>query len=369
MTGSGTGEQGRVAVVLGTRPELIKLAPVVDALAATERFELTLVHTEQHYDEELSGVFFDTLGLPEPTHRLDVGSGSHAAQTGRAIAEIGACLADDAPTFTLALGDTNTVLATAVAAAQLPTTFGHVEAGLRSFDRSMPEEINRVLADHVAALLFAPTDTAADNLAAEGLTDGVHVVGNTVVDACRRHRTVAQRESTVGRALGLDPADAVVLATIHRPHNTDDAVRLRTTLQALDSASVPVVCPLHPRTEAAVEAVGYAPSEALRFVEPLDYLDFLALLDAATVVVTDSGGVQEEASVLETPCLTVRPNTERPETVTAGVNELVSPASLSDRLAALLDDEAARTAMTGHPDLYGDGRAAERIVATLGRQL
>jgi UDP-N-acetylglucosamine 2-epimerase (non-hydrolysing) len=214
----------------------------------------------------------------------------------------------------------------------------------------------------VSDWLFAPTATAVDNLAAEGITEGVVETGNTVVDACLRHRELAASSSDVLDRFDLAP-DEYVLSTIHRPRNTDDETRLRTVLETLDAADRPVVLPAHPRLQQALDGLGYDPTGSLRVVDPLDYLDFLALLAAARVVVTDSGGVQEEASILEVPCLTVRPNTERPETVDAGVNELVDPTDLDDRLRAVAGDE--RHEMTGAPTLYGDGEAARRIVDTL----
>ncbi|MFC6836861.1 non-hydrolyzing UDP-N-acetylglucosamine 2-epimerase [Halomarina ordinaria] len=354
-----------LVVVVGTRPEIIKMAPVIRAAEGT--FERYLVHTGQHYDAEMSGAFFEALDLPAPDENLEIGSGTQGEQTSQALVGVERLLLEREPAAAVALGDTNAVLSTALAASKLSTTFGHVEAGLRSFDRTMPEEVNRVVADHVADLSFAPTEQAVSHLRDEGVTEGVHETGNTVVDACHEHAPLAAERSDVLERFGLD--GDYVAATIHRPHNTDDAERLRAVVDALDGASVPVVFPAHPRTQRVLADLDYEPSGSLRLVDPLDYLDFLKLMDHARVVVTDSGGIQEEASVLEVPCLTVRPNTERPETVEAGVNELVEPAELSARLETLLTDADARDAMTGHPDLYGDGDAGERIVAALDAAL
>ncbi|MFC5368243.1 non-hydrolyzing UDP-N-acetylglucosamine 2-epimerase [Salinirubrum litoreum] len=372
-----TADRPTALLVVGTRPELVKMAPVCRALSDAD-WRVRLVHTGQHYDEALSDTFFETLGLPTPETNLGVGSGSHAAQTARTMVGVERLLdgspttdanspADaDPPTVVLAQGDTNAVVGTALATCKTPVPFAHVEAGLRSGDRAMPEEVNRIVADQVADLLFAPTDEARDSLRREGVADRptqqVHVTGNTVVDACLAHRTVAERESSVLAALGLTPGE-FVLATIHRPRNTDDHPRLRRIVGALDGAPFPVVLPAHPRTRRAMESAGIRPTGALRVTDPLDYLDFLRLLDTARVVVTDSGGVQEEASALETPCLTVRPHTERPETVAAGVNELVSPAELAGRLRTVFETDA--ESMVGATDLYGDGRAGERIVGLL----
>jgi UDP-N-acetylglucosamine 2-epimerase (non-hydrolysing) len=349
-----------VVAVVGTRPEIIKMAPVLRALEASP-LSYRLVHTNQHYDAEMSGTFFETLSLPAPDDDLEVGSASQAEQTAAGLVGVAGVLREAAPGVVLAQGDTNAVLSTALATSKLPPAFGHVEAGIRSFDRTMPEEVNRVVADHVADLAFAPTDVAAGHLADESVAAAVHVTGNTVVDACREHAAIAAERSDVLERLDL-VAGEYVAATIHRPGNTDDPERLRTVVTALDDADFPVVLPAHPRTKSAIEAAGLSPTGSLRLVEPLGYLDFLELERNARVVVTDSGGVQEEASILEVPCLTVRPNTERPETVDAGVNELLEPEALAERLAAVYGDDALHDAMTGHPELYGDGRAGERIV-------
>jgi len=353
-----------VLAVVGTRPELVKMAPVLRALDSQPATEPRLLHTGQHYDAELSGEFFDVLGLPEPAVNLDVGSTGGAQQTADGLVGIDADIAQREPAAVLTLGDTNAVLAATLAGAKRDTLVGHIEAGLRSYDRTMPEEVNRVVADHLSELLFAPTESAVANLAGEGIEVGVTQTGNTVVDACLDHAPVAREQSDARSRFGVE-SDGYALATIHRPHNTEAPDRLRAILGALDGAPIPVVLPAHPRTETTIEALGVEPDGSLRLAEPQGYLDFLALLDGAHVVVTDSGGVQEEASVLETPCLTVRPNTERPETVEAGVNELVEPSNLATRLRALATDADARAAMTGHPDLYGDGQAGERIVDAL----
>ncbi len=357
-----------VLVVVGTRPELVKMAPVVRALEDHEELSFELVHTGQHYDEELSDTFIETLGLPEPSRYLGVGSASHSRQTADALAAIGETIAETDPEAVLAQGDTNTVLAAALAASKSSAKFGHVEAGIRSFDRSMPEEVNRVLADHVVDWAFAPTEAAADNLASEGIEDDetVFVTGNTVVDACRRYSAVAEQESTVLDEFDLTPGEYVV-ATIHRQRNTDETDRLGEIMEALDGADAPVVLPAHPRLRNALEASDVRPEGSLRLIDPLGYLDFLRLQSAARLVVTDSGGIQEEAAVLEVPCLTVRPNTERPETVEAGVNELVAPADLAERLAAVYESEA--DSMVGEPDLYGDGDAGERVAEILATDL
>lgn len=381
-------DQIEVVTVVGTRPEIIKMAPVIRSLRSDPRFHCYLAHTNQHYDVQMSETFFTALDLPAPDENLQIGSGSHGVQTAAGIIGIETLLKQREPVVVLAQGDTNAVLSTAIAASKLPTTFGHIEAGIRSYDWSMPEEVNRVVADHVADVAFAPTDVAAANLADEGIQDRVYVTGNTVVDSCLSHLELANERSTILSDLDLTPG-AYAVATIHRPQNTDDPERLRRIVSTLDSVSFPVVFPAHPRTSRMIERIGYEPDEnvhliepsrhvqswrpvhpprssgSLRVVEPAGYLDFLALEANARVIVTDSGGIQEEASILQVPCLTVRPNTERPETVDAGVNTLLEPGDLHAELLDVFENDDRHDAMTGHPDLYGDGETAERILDTL----
>lgn len=355
-----------VTIVVGTRPEFIKMSPVIEAIESSDDFRLRLVHTGQHYDESLSDTFFETFDLPTPDEHLGIGSGSHAEQTAEALVEIERDVVETDPDVVLAQGDTNAVASAALATAKTTVRFGHVEAGIRSFDRSMPEEVNRVVADHLSDLRFAPTTTALENLTNEGITEGVYVTGNTVVDAYRTRYRDADRSTSVRERFGVEPNDYVV-ATIHRPHNTDDPERLRTILAALDDHLAPVIFPAHPRTQKAIERIGFEPDGTLEIHPPADYLDFLDVLANARVAVTDSGGVQEEAAVLEVPCITVRPNTERPETVRAGVNELVEPSSLFERLQAVYESEY--ESMVGATALYGDGTAGEQIVGVLRDEL
>jgi|AntDeeMinimDraft_6_1070357.scaffolds.fasta_scaffold00165_2 UDP-N-acetylglucosamine 2-epimerase (non-hydrolysing) len=350
-----------IAVVLGTRPEIIKMAPVVRAIEETPSLSLRLIHTDQHYDQELSGSFFEVLELPNPDDHLEVGSGTQGEQTATGLVGIESLLVDREPAAVLAQGDTNAVLSTALAASKLPVLFGHLEAGIRSFDESMPEEINRIVADDVADLLFAPTDDAALNLRAEGIEDGVHVTGNTVVDACHEHASIAAEKSTIHEELGVTAGEYVV-ATIHRPFNIDDFDRLGTIIQQLSALHCDVVFSAHPRTQEALVRADIPVADTVYIIDPVDYLDFLALQSTARVIVTDSGGIQEEASVLDVPCVTVRPNTERPETIEAGVNTLVKPSDITATVNQLIQDDAAHEVMTGYPDLYGDGESGARIV-------
>lgn len=357
-----------IVIVVGTRPEIIKMAPVIRELSRSDEITCYLAHTDQHYDDSLSGSFFSTLELPDPDEHLAVGSGTHHAQTARGIDAVGTLIEERNPEAVLAQGDTNAVLSTAIATSKTSSAFGHIEAGLRSFDWTMPEEINRTVADTVADFAFAPTESAIENLRNEGREESAYMTGNTIVDACLAHEPIAQQKSTILSELGVEP-DSYVVATVHRPFNTDHEERLTRILSSLDDLSVPVVFPVHPRTQAAIDAVAFTPSNSLTLVDPLDHLDFLKLLTNSLSVVTDSGGVQEEASILEVPCLTVRPNTERPETVEAGVNRLVHPDKLHAELETLPSDSAELAAMTGSHDLYGDGNAGRRIVETLVSQL
>jgi UDP-GlcNAc3NAcA epimerase len=361
----GTGSRGRyvmrILTVVGTRPQFVKAFPVSRALR--ERHEEVLVKTGQHYDPELSAVFFDELGIPAPDYDLGVGSDTHAAQTARMLAELGDIIAAEAPDIVLVYGDTNSTLAAAIAAAKLEPPLAHVEAGLRSFDRGMPEEVNRIVTDHVADLLFAPGDTAVDNLAAEGITEGVHVVGDVTHDALRWARRAAKDSSDVHETLELTP-DEYVLATVHRARNTDDHARLASIVDGLSRAPLPVVLPAHPRTVAALKAAGLLEraQEALQMTDPVGYLDFVRLLDGATTVATDSGGVQKEAFFLRTPCVTLREETEWVETVASGWNTLVG--ADADAIArALTETHTPEERQTP----YGDGHAAPAIRDVLER--
>ncbi|ESP86900.1 non-hydrolyzing UDP-N-acetylglucosamine 2-epimerase [Candidatus Halobonum tyrrellensis] len=353
-----------VCIVLGTRPELVKLAPVIRA-CERRGVDYSLVHTGQHYSRALDGVFFDDLSIPEPDHHLGVGSGSHAEQTGEMIEAVEAVVADEDPEIVVVQGDTNSSLAGGVVASKLPTTLAHVEAGLRSYDREMPEEVNRVLVDHVADSLLAPTERARENLRAEGLPDErIVVTGNTVVDAVREHARVAADRSTVLDDVGVEAGEFLLL-TAHRQENVDDPDRFGRLLEGVaryaDRVGLPVVYPVHPRAAERIESSGVDVPDAIRTVEPLRYLDFLRLEDDAALVFTDSGGVQEEACVLGTPCVTLRDSTERPETVTVGANRVagVDPESVVAAAEAMCD----RPGDWENP--FGDGDAADRVLDAL----
>ncbi|MFC6721131.1 non-hydrolyzing UDP-N-acetylglucosamine 2-epimerase [Halobacteriaceae archaeon SHR40] len=357
-----------IAVILGTRPEIIKLAPVIRA-CEENKIPCTLIHTGQHYSDSLDSVFFDQLGLPDPDYNLEVGSASHGQQTGEMLIGIEEVLEEVSPETVLVQGDTNSVLAGAIAASKLDVDLGHVEAGLRSNDRKMPEEINRVLADHAADTLFAPTRQSRENLLAEGIPDSrIEVTGNTVVDALYRNRELAAETSTVLDELGVDDRE-FFLMTLHRQENVDDPELFEALLfgasRAADKHGVDVIYPIHPRAEKRLEEFGLDVPEPIRVVEPQEYLDFIRLEDAATLVMTDSGGVQEEACILGTPCVTLRDSTERPETVSVGANVLADhdPATI----IASVDQMIERDSDWENP--FGDGDAGERILQSVQPQL
>jgi len=353
----------RVLSVVGARPQFVKAFPVSRALRPTH--EEVLVHTGQHYDHELSEVFFEELDLPRPTYNLGVGSDSHAVQTADVMTALDGTLDEEHPDVVLVYGDTNSTLGAALVAAKRDVPLAHVEAGLRSFNRAMPEEINRVLTDHCADFCFAPSDRAVETLAAEGITSGVYRTGDVTYDALLAVRDRARERSTVVDQLGHEPGE-YVLATVHRAANTDDHDRLSAILDGLESAPLPVVFPAHPRTVNALRAADRldAARRALDFVEPVGYLDFVALLAGAERVATDSGGVQKEAFYLDTPCLTLRDETEWVETVACGWNVLVG--ADTDAIATALRRDFDRSEK---PTPYGDGTSAETMVEILAAEL
>jgi UDP-GlcNAc3NAcA epimerase len=349
----------KIVSVVGARPQFIKAASVSRVLRRVSRE--VLVHTGQHYDQEMSAIFFSELHIPMPDYNLEVGSGPPGWQTGQMLIRIEEVLLEEKPDWVLVFGDTNSTLAGALAAVKLHIPVAHVEAGLRSFNRLMPEEHNRVLTDHTADLLFCPTQTAMENLTCEGITRGIHLVGDVMYDALIYNITLAEQRSDVLCRLGLSPG-AYALATVHRPHNTDDLDRLRAILAALEEIGVDgrIVFPAHPRTRRAMDALGYQSSPSLEIIEPVGYLDMLMLEKHARLILTDSGGVQKEAYLFGIPCLTLREETEWVETVDAGWNYLVG----ADR-ASIVHAAREFRPVGSPPPLFGDGQASKRIVTLL----
>ena len=344
----------RVLTVVGARPQFVKAAPVSHALAQAGVEEI-LVHTGQHFDVEMSQVFFDELNIPAPRYNLEVHGGGHGEMTGRMLIALEPVVREERPDVLLIYGDTNSTLAGALVAAKLHIPIAHVEAGLRSFNRRMPEEINRILADQVSSLLLCPTRTAIENLAAEGITRGVHHVGDVMYDATLLATDIALRRSNILAQLGVE-AGAYAMATVHRAENTDDAARLARVLAWLreQARAQPVVFPIHPRTKARAEELGLS-FEGLVTCGPVGYLDMARLLNGAVAVFTDSGGVQKEAYFHRKPCVTLRDETEWVETIECGWNRLWG-----------VPDYSARREIED----YGQGRAAgiivEHLLASLG---
>lgn len=354
--------------VVGARPNLPKIAPLMREMKRRPEIEPILVHTGQHYADELDGIFFRQMGIPAPHTNLKVGSASHAVQTAEVLKRIEPVLLDQEPDLVLVVGDVNSTVAVSLAAVKLGMRVAHVEAGLRSFDRSMPEEINRVLTDALADYLFVTEQDAIENLIREGRPrENIFFVGNVMIDSLH-HSLPLANESKIGLELGLANdsiwRDFAVL-TLHRPSNVDSADKLTELLDAMNSIAerLPVIFPVHPRTEQRLIQAGIRKRSALRLIQPLGYLDFLCLLSHATVVLTDSGGIQEETTALGVPCLTLRENTERPVTVSEGTNLLVG--TDPDRIiGAVLDSLVSKGKVGRIPPLW-DGHAAQRIVDTL----
>ncbi|MDQ7066357.1 MAG: UDP-N-acetylglucosamine 2-epimerase (non-hydrolyzing) [candidate division KSB1 bacterium] len=358
----------RIVNVVGARPNFMKIAPIVSAIEQRTDMESILVHTGQHYDHVMSDLFFNQLGLPRPDIYLGVGSGSHGEQTGKIMIEFEQVLQDVQPDLVLVVGDVNSTIACGLVAVKMGIKLAHVEAGLRSFDRTMPEEINRVLTDQISDYLFITERSAFENLMNEGIAENkIHFVGNVMIDTLLRHRENAA-SSAVLDELGLEPRQ-FILVTLHRPANVDDPRILEKLLQVLGmlSRDMPVVFPVHPRTRKQVQQFGFEELvrqyPGLRLIEPLGYLDFLKCMDNAKFVLTDSGGIQEETTVLGVPCITARDNTERPVTVTQGTNVVVgrNPERILQEARKILQGNWKRGQI---PELW-DGKAAERIVDIL----
>jgi len=354
----------KIISVVGARPQFIKAAAVSRVLRKTQGVREILVHTGQHYDNNMSEVFFEELEIPRPDYNLGIGSATHGAQTGRMLEAIEEVLFKEKPDWVLVYGDTNSTLAGALAAVKLHIPVAHIEAGLRSFNRCMPEEINRVLTDHAADILFAPTETAEKNLQREGIpVERIKLVGDVMYDAALYYGKKAERQSQILNRLGLEPKE-YILATIHRAENTDNSQRLHAIFDGFAEVAqeIKVVLPLHPRTRAALMQAGLYDevTQNICLIEPVGYLDMVMLEKNALFIATDSGGVQKEAFFYRVPCLTLREETEWVELVELGWNRVVPPTSKEQVSAGIRENLQLSGGLGGHP--YGDGKAAEGIV-------
>lgn len=365
----------KIVTIVGARPQFIKAAAVSRAIAEHNKMSAAhtitekIVHTGQHYDENMSQVFFDELRIPPPMINLEVGSGSHGRQTALMLERIERILMDEKPDLVLIYGDTNSTLAGALAAVKLHIPVAHVEAGLRSFNRCMPEEINRLVADHLSTLLFCPTDAATQNLAREGITKGVHQVGDVMYDSVLFNAGLAEQSSTIMQRLGLT-RKSFYLATIHRAENTDDTKRMDGILSAFGQIDLPGVLPMHPRTRRILGKKLANIGRNVRVINPVTYLDMLMLEKNARVVLTDSGGVQKEAYWFNVPCITLRDETEWIELVRVGCNQVVGAESSAILAAVAKAEEKVDKELTADAaELYGDGHSAEQIIAILGNHL
>lgn len=337
----------KLLTIVGARPQFVKLAPLVAPME--QRCQSVLVHTGQHYDQDMSDSFFEEFGLPIPNYCLNVGSGSHGEQTGQMMQRLEPILQQERPNWVIVFGDTNSTLAGALVAAKLGIPLAHVEAGLRSFNRSMPEEINRVVADHLSSLLFCPTATAVAHLAREGISKGVHLVGDIMVDAVR---------SSLEKECNFPvPKSPFLLLTLHRAETTEHPQQLKSLLELLDQQPEPVIFPCHPRTRKVLREISYEPAGAVRIGSPVGHRELLELARQARMVLTDSGGLQKEAYLVGTMCVTLRSETEWVETVDAGWNRVVG-------LDPKLVEEALKASPPSRPrpDLYGDGKTARHIL-------
>jgi UDP-N-acetylglucosamine 2-epimerase (non-hydrolysing) len=353
----------KLSIILGTRPEIIKMSSVIRK-CKQEGLDFFILHTGQHYSYNMDRIFFEKLHLPEPRFNLEIGSGSHGLQTGRMIIEIEKILVKEAPDVVLVQGDTNTVLAGAIAASKMGIKIGHVEAGLRSYDNTMPEEVNRRLADHCSDYLFAPTEKSKGILVNEGISLAkIFVTGNTIVDAVYQNLKIANNSGNILEDLGLEEKK-YFLVTAHRQENVDNLENLKEIMKGLKRVSekfgLPIIFPIHPRTKKNMEEFKIK-FDFLTLIEPVDFLDFLKLESKAKLILTDSGGVQEESCILGVPCVTMRENTERPETIEVGSNLLagIDESRILDSVECMLNKEAKWT------NPFGDGKAAERIIKIL----
>jgi UDP-GlcNAc3NAcA epimerase len=352
----------KIVTIIGARPQFVKASVISKALRQAGHTQI-LVNTGQHYDDNMARIFFEEMGIPKPDYDLGVGSGTHASQTAGSLVGIEEILLSEKPDFIIVFGDTNATLAGALAAAKLHIKIAHIEAGLRSYNRDMPEEINRVVTDVLSDLLFVPTEVAADNLEREGITAGIHIVGDAMVDTLMTYTKIAEQKSRVLDDLKLEKNE-FLLMTIHRPSNADHDDRLLSILGQVSRLNLPVIFPVHPRSRPRVEKLISQTSGNIRIIDPIGYLDMMMLEKYAKLIITDSGGVQKEAYLHKTPCLTVRGETEWVETVRDGWNYVVG--DQLDKIYTLSNDFPKPQQWKPH---YGDGQSADKIVRLLEENL
>ncbi len=361
-------QKRKLCFILGTRPEIIKTSPVIK-LCQRQNLNFFIIHTGQHYSFNLDAIFLKELELPKPKYNLEVGSGMHGEQTGQALVKIESVLLKEKPDFVIVQGDTNSVLAGALAASKLHISIGHIEAGLRSYDRGMPEEINRVLTDHISNFLFAPTKEAKKNLLKEGIAGNkIFMTGNTIVDSVLQNLKLAQKKSKILEKLGLEKNKYFIL-TLHRPENVDIKARLTDIVKGLNliakSFDLPIIWPIHPRSQKNLRKFSLGSNLArinqVRLIKPVGFLDFLILQANARLTITDSGGVQEEACIIKVPCVTLRDNTERPESVEVGANTVagVKPEKILQSVVVMMNKKR------NWKNPFGDGKSAQRILKVI----
>lgn len=356
----------KIALVLGTRPEIIKMSPIIRFLEENKN-EYFVIHTNQHYSKNLDEVFFKELELPKVKYNLKVGSGLHGEQTAKMMTGIEEIFIKEKPDKVLVQGDTNTVLAASIVASKLKIDLGHVEAGLRSGDKGMPEEINRIIADHCSTYLFTPTENSSENLLNENIKQkNIYMVGNTIVDAIKQNLEIAKRKSKIIEKLNLQENN-YILVTAHRAENVDNKNRLKKIFTGLEMLqkefSIPVIIPLHPRTSSRIKEFEITIPSSLKIIEPLGYMDFLVLESKAKLIATDSGGIQEEACILHIPCITIRDTTERPETIEAGGNVLVE---WDENKILKYGIKMSKTDRVW-PNPFGKGNSSELIIRSLSK--
>jgi UDP-N-acetylglucosamine 2-epimerase (non-hydrolysing) len=362
----------KIACIVGARPNLVKIAPLLREMTRHPEIRPLLFHTGQHYDQMMSDIFFRQMGIPEPDLNLEVGSGTQASQTAEILKKIEPVLIEHQPDAVLVVGDVNSTVAASLAAVKLSIPVIHVEAGLRSFDRTMPEEINRVITDALADYLFVTEEDAIANLTREGRPrERIFLVGNVMIDALCQFLPIA-KQSKIGQDLGLTDGNGLrqyAVLTLHRPSNVDSGSTLQNLLQAIEDVAtkLPIIFPVHPRTRQRIEQLGSRDDKRIRMIPPVGYLDFLYLLNHARLVLTDSGGIQEETTALGVPCLTLRENTERPVTVSEGTNQIVGQDPL--RIAQAASEILSGKLRESRVPRYWDGKAAERIVNVLLQKL